>query len=291
MSDTVMGQGFTGRRQVQPRATTQSQTVNMQARIDASPEGDGSMATRRAATQLVPFNQLTPAARAKLNEVVSRPTIFRRLPVQTIESDPDMYVFLVRHPEVIVDIWKMMGVSQAEMKRTGPFTFTASDGVGTESTCELVYGRSDRHIYYGEGLYDGNSFGGKVRGKCVLILSSGYHKGADGTPHVTHQMDVFLKLERGGMEWMARTFFPLVAKTTDYNFVEASHFLTKLSRAAESNGPGIQRMAERMTSLDPEVRKQFVAMSTQAHHRAILRTDNEVSVTSVQQQAYKPPTQ
>ncbi|QDU94190.1 hypothetical protein [Lignipirellula cremea] len=235
-------------------------------------EGDSSRASRDAATRLIPYDQLTRDAQAKLNGVISRTTVFRRLPARTIDCDPDMYVFLVRYPEVIVSIWQLMQISSAEIKRTAPYAFTVNDGGGTVSGVELIYGRSDLHIYYADGYYDGPMLRRRMPGKCVMILSTGYNRGPDGQPLVTHQMDVFLQLEQGGFEFMARTFFPLVAKNTDYNFIETSNFLAKVSEAAESNTSGVERMATQLNSCQPEVREKFAELATQTGHRAILRS-------------------
>jgi len=234
-------------------------------------EGDSSQAAQQAAMRLIPYDQLNPQAQAKLSSVIQRPTIFRRLPVQTVGCDPDLYVFLVRYPEVIVNIWNLMEVSEAQLKRTAAYSFTLNDGGGTISGVELLYGRSDLHVFYAEGYYDGPMLRRRLNGKCVMLLSTSYQKGADGKPLATHQMDVFLQLEQSGFELMARTLFPLVSKNTDQNFIQTSQFLARISTAAESNSPGVGRMSEKLSNCDPAVREQFAKLATQVGHRAIMR--------------------
>ena len=43
--------------------------------------------------------------------------MFRRLPIRTIECDSEMYLFLLRHPDVVVNIWQVLGVSQLEVRQ------------------------------------------------------------------------------------------------------------------------------------------------------------------------------
>ena len=95
---------------------------------------------RDAALRSIPFDQMTPETRDKLWSVVNRPDIYRRLPVVSIECDPDLYLHMIRHPEVVVSIWHLMGITQVETERVAPYVVNAADGAGTRSRIELVYG-------------------------------------------------------------------------------------------------------------------------------------------------------
>ena len=39
----------------------------------------------------------------------------------------------------------------------------------------------------------------------------------------------------------------------------------------ESNGPGVQRLATRLTSIEPAVRQKFAELASEINHEAILR--------------------
>src|SRR5262245_19827523 len=81
--------------------------------VDAKPPSGptNSRAARDDAARLIPFDKLDPAVAAKVKSVVANPTIFRRMPTQVFDCDPKMYVFLLRNPEVIVNIWQLMGIT------------------------------------------------------------------------------------------------------------------------------------------------------------------------------------
>ena len=93
------------------------------------------------------------------------------MPRHTMECDPQLYLFLIRNPEVVVNIWDVMGATQIEMQRTGPYTFNATDGAGTKSKVELAYGTNNLHIYFGDGLYEGSMLGQRVPGRAVLSIA------------------------------------------------------------------------------------------------------------------------
>ena len=140
-------------------------------------------ALQEQAARAIPFDQLSEGSRTKLWQVVSQPSVFRRMPAKTIECDPDLYVFLARYPEVVVNIWQLMGVTTVDMKRTGDFAFWATDGSGTTSSVELIYGTREMHVFYAEGVYEGPLFRNKIDGqqRCRIgqVLRQSIRSGPD----------------------------------------------------------------------------------------------------------------
>jgi hypothetical protein len=225
---------------------------------------------RDEAVRAVPIGQIDPRHRAKLSDIVTRPSIYRRLPVQTVDCDPDMFVFLVRYPEVIVNIWRLMDVTKVQLTRTGPTTFDATDGAGTVTSVELVYGTSNVHVFYAEGYYEGPLLRNRITGSAVILMRSVYGNQNDRL-QVTNTLDVFARLDNAGVELLAKTLNPLVGKAADFNFVETSKFVGQVSKASESNGPGMQRLAANLTAVDPAVRQAFSQHADVVYQRGILR--------------------
>lgn len=230
--------------------------------------GSSSKQLRNQTVNSIPYQQLNQQTKEKISEILKKPSIYRRLPVTAINADPDYFQFLVRYPEVIVNIWQLMGVTNMETERTGPYTFTSDDGAGTVSSLELVYGTENLHIFYGTGFYEGPVLKRKLNGKAVLVLRSEHKPGPDGKPVATSQLDVFLKVENATIGLVAKTIQPLVGPTADHNFVETMKFVQRLNRTTEKNGPGVQRMAEKL-NIDAEVRKGFNRVVDTVFQRAI----------------------
>lgn len=224
--------------------------------------------TREAAIRDIPFDQLTPAARQRISAVVTHPSMFRRMPLHAVECDPDLHRFLIRHPEVVVNIWQLMGITKVDIQRKGPYTFDASDGVGTVTQAELVYGTDDTHLIYCEGSYEGPLFPQRLNGRCVLLLKSDYQSQPGEVCQVTNRLDVFLQVDHMGVDAFTRTLHPLFGKSADTNFVESTQFLERISRTSEDNGPGMRRLAERLDKVEPAVRSQFADLTTEVHQHA-----------------------
>ena len=229
--------------------------------------GTSSQKARQSVLSSIPYQQLNEEARLKINPVLSKPSIYRRLPVTSIEVDPDYFVFLVRYPEVVVNIWKIMGVTKMVTTRRGPFEIVTDDGAGTVSNVELIYGTNNMHIFYAEGTYEGPVLKRKLKGKCVLVLRSDY--GQNG-PHqtATSQLDVFLKVDNATAGLIAKTVNPIVGKTADHNFVESLNFIQRLNETTEKNGPGVQHMANRLADISRDVRRDFVHVAGRVYEKS-----------------------
>jgi len=240
-------------------------------------KGTTSREARESALACIPFDKLDDKAKAKVDSVLSETSIFRRLPIRVVQCDPDMYLFLVRHPDVVVDIWRVMGICQLSVRQVDENTFTVVDKTGTRGTAEFLHSSPTTHIIYTEGAFEGAPLTIPARGRTLLVLKSGYVLEPDGRYYVTSRLDAFVQIEHGGVELLTKTFQPVVGRVADINFLQTAGFLGSLSRTAEVNSPGMERLADRLTRVQPEVREKFVQLSMQVSERAAQLTESDGS--------------
>jgi hypothetical protein len=234
------------------------------------PQGTSAREAREDAIRAVPYARLDRAARGKVSTVLANPTIFRRLPTQTIECDPHLYIFLVEHPDLVVNIWDVMGVSEVSVDRVSEAVFDVNDRAGTRGRLEFVYRGPDLHVVYAQGSYTGPMLPRPVHGECVLVLRSSYIRSNDGRYFVRAKLDAFLRLDNVGVGLLAKTFQPLVTTAADHNFRETVAFVGSVSRAAEVNYAGIQRLADKLANVTAECRQQFTELTAQLAVRAAM---------------------
>lgn len=252
--------------------------------VAASPnQATSSRAAREDAIRSIPMDKLDPDVRKRVATTLEETSIYRRLPVQVTPCDPEMYLFLVRNPEVVVGIWEVMNISNVALARTGPDTFRASDNAGTLCKVKYCYSDHETQVIYAEGTYSGPMFNRPLRARCVLLLKSGYLQETDGRYYVTSRMDTFIQIEHAGVELLAKTLQMLVHSAADYNFIETAAFMATVSRTAEVNAPGMQRLAGKLTNVHPEVRDRFAEISQtvgdKARSRQAMQTSAAVPVS------------
>ncbi len=229
--------------------------------------GTGSRKEKKNALESLPWASMTPDAAARIQSVVNQPTIYRRLPIKSIDTDPQLFLLLIRNPEIVIDIWQQMNATQLTLDRVGDFEFRATDGAGTTSKIDLVYGTPNVHVYLGSGVYEGPLFKQDIRGQCVMLLRTDYVK-VNGRNKARNRLDVFLKLDSGMADVVGKSIAPLFGRTADINFTETCGFIGKLSYAAETNGPRMQDLAARMRTVSRPVKQKFVAVASTVNERA-----------------------
>ncbi len=235
-------------------------------RSEKSQRSSGSQ--RKDVLASLPMERLTPQARQRIQSVAASPTIYRRLPTQAIDCDPEMFTFLARNAEVMVGLWELMGITSVQTRRTGPYRFEAIDGTGTRCSIDLVYGDPKIHIFVADGSYDGKMVTKPVRGRGVFVLRSSYAASSSGRTTVTGTIDCFVKIEGLGADLIARTLSGLIGRSADNNFTETAKFMAQVSQASEMNTPAMLDVAYRLPQVSDETRQRFTNVIRAVSNRA-----------------------
>ncbi len=221
---------------------------------------------RAEARRSVPLAKVDPAYRQAVSDVLSKPTLFRRLPTNVIDCHPDLFTFLAQNPEALVEIWRHLGVSQCKLTRVDDRTFDISDGAGTtgklivvEQTCERD--AQNRIVMFAEGSYDGKPFQRPISANCVLVLTSGSMEETNGRRFVASRLDSFIKLDRMSLELVAKAVHPFVGQTADRNFADTLSFVSTFSYTAEHRPQSIEKLAFEVEQLDEPRRKQLTKLA------------------------------
>ncbi len=184
-------------------------------------------------------------------------SVFRRMPTRTVNCDPDLYLFLVRHPDTVVNIWELLGIAQIQLRQTDIDTFRVAEAEGTSASLEFLYHSSDLQIAYGKWSYTGPLLARKINGHFLALLRTSYAKDAGGKYYITARMDGFMSVDSGAADLLARTLQPMMVKNVDANFIQTVAFLGSLSKTAEVNPQGMARLADRLSHVQPATRQQL----------------------------------
>lgn len=210
----------------------------------------------------LPSDRLTEDAKRRIASITKKPTLYRQLPQRQFRCDPELFVFLARHPETIVGIWDVMGITEVKTKRVGPYELDADDGSGTTCRIDLLYGDRNLHVFVAEGKYDGKFTQKPVTGKGVFLLQSTYSQAADGSTVVTGTLDCYVKFDNLGADLLARSFGGLIGHSADHNFTETAKFIEQVHRVSCSNPTSMLELADQLPQVDPPTQTQFARLIT-----------------------------
>ncbi len=151
--------------------------------------------SRDEAVRLIPFDKLTPEIRGKVTSVIRDVSIYRCLPTQTVDCEPDLFRFLMTNPDVLVNIWHVNGISKIAVYRIGPDQFHCADGDGTTANVDVVYRGPQVQVIYAEGLYDCRCFRDQwCEAECVAVLQYTNTRMANGRYEETAHLYTFMSI-------------------------------------------------------------------------------------------------
>jgi hypothetical protein len=244
------------------------------ARVEAAWPGDSktsssdatsSRAARDEATRLIPWKQMSPDNRRLAQSIIADASIYRRLPTRIIDCDPELFTFLLQHPEIVVDVWRVMGVSQVALNRGPDGVYRGTDGAGTTGAIRYLFSNwkpdaQNVAVAYADGSYTGAPFVTPLKAQSIMLVRSSAIRETNGRRYITVRIDSFVRIEQLGIEMIARTVQPWIAKTADQNLIETLTFVSNFSRTAEKNPEGMQRLAARLNAVDEPTRNQLVTL-------------------------------
>lgn len=235
-----------------------------------------STPARKEAIKSIPLGRIHPKYRQAVRQVLTDPSVYRRLPTEVIDCHGPLFTFFAQNPEVLVSVWRQLGVSKVQLIRTGPDTFRLADGSGTtghlvvvEQSCDEA--AQNRIVMYATGRYEGKPFQRAVGAECVLLLRSGSVREADGREYVAARLDTFTRIDRASVELFAKAVHPLVGRTADQNFTDTLKFVGNLSYTAERRPDAIENLARKLDQVGPARKERFAKVAYDCADRRLAR--------------------
>lgn len=248
--------------------------------------GSSSREARRQAIDSLPLERMPEPARRTVERALRQATLYRRLPVQTFTCDPALLEFALTHPEAIVDVWRVLGISRLSLDPAGPKQWRLSDGYGTVGALRLVHrerrGSGGLLVFHGRGGYSGTLAPRPLTGGCLMVVQHHPEPPAGGVgDRQTVRIDAFLDVDGMGLELVTRTLQPLIVRSAAMNLTEVCLFMESLSAAAARNPAGVVRLTERLARTDPAHRATFANIARAAGANAGRAADPDAVQTEL----------
>jgi hypothetical protein len=208
-----------------------------------------------------------PEAQRKLAaQSLRSATLFRHLPAETVTCDPALLEFILARPEVMVDLWRALGISRLALDPAGPGQWRMSDGYGTTGTVRLLHQERTPHggllVFHGRGGYTGPLAPRQLTGSCLVVIRHAtLDPDAQGRPQQAVQIDAFLDVDGLGLEIVTRTLQPLIIRSAAANLHEICLFISQFAAAAQRNPAGVERLVERMSRTAPPDRRTLARLA------------------------------
>ncbi|MBR5710607.1 MAG: hypothetical protein IKX40_07600 [Thermoguttaceae bacterium] len=242
-------------RRAESQSSTQSNSFKApQALTDAASD----RGTRQyVSSELQALQGLSQDDALRLQSVLMNVTVFRRLPVYQVESDKSMVMFMVNHPDAVVNIWEKMGISQITVRERGDGLYEVSDIAGTSGWMKRLWVGENAILYYLEGSYTGSLLKNDIRGKALVLARFSASKNSEGAEILTCYVDTFLSLEQKSVDLGVRLLFPMLGKVADNNLEQTLAFVRWYSDGCKSSPALLSSYAMELKNIRLETRQEL----------------------------------
>ncbi len=220
----------------------------------------GQQASRQA-MRAIPWNALTGPDQRRVQSVLADVTLYRKMPRQVIFCDHELFLFLKDHPDVVVSIWQLLGITQITLQELETDRYQLLESAGTTGTVDVLHRSDQTQVLYTEGIYHGPLFNKPIEGKTVLLMKTTCLRSQSGKDIVACSLDAFVRIDNSGVDLMAKLFQPVMGKIADNNFEQTIQFIANISRTAEVNPQGLQEVAYQLPNIRNEVRQEFATIA------------------------------
>jgi hypothetical protein len=192
-------------------------------------------------------------------------TLYRRMPIETINCSNAFMEFVLTKPETLVDVWRVLGISRVSFDPMGPGRWRLEDGYGTDGTVRLMFQEKGpagtTMLFHGRGGYSGPMAPKPLTGSCLIVVR---HQEAVVAGRAAQKLEVeaFLDVDGLGLEIVTRTLQPLIARSAAANVHEICLFVDQLAHAASRNPSGMAVLAEQLPRTAAADRRTFSALAS-----------------------------
>jgi len=154
----------------------------------------------------VPLEELPPPLRERVRVVLEHPTLSARGPLEAFRCRPNLYYWLLDHPDLAARLWRGLGAKCSDIHARGDGSFMWKDVQNGEAHWQTIVRNTKQRVWYAEGRVKAGPMLPAVFFRAVVVLN--HQEGSDGKgrPAMRHQMDLILHTDSRAVNLAARLF-------------------------------------------------------------------------------------
>ena len=224
-------------------------------------DGDSSSNAEDLARNGIPLKAMTQENRQRAQLIIRDRSQFRKLPSLQYTVDETMFRYLLRHPDVAVSTWRVMGISRFEMLQTGEQEFEAHAIDGSEGIADILYQDDTQMVFICQGSYHNSLLPRAMEASALIWFRTVFAPGKDGSHIVTQKADVFVRFPSSGVSALARVLTPVLHSLMDRNLFEVSLYGSMMSRAVRDEPEWVVQVAQQMEGVLPQRKAELIEVA------------------------------
>ena len=240
-----------------PRLEELAQKVGVNILSDATSDRKVLESTKKR----IPYRKMSSSARARAAHILENVSQYRRMPSLQYPINPNIYQYLINHPDVAISTWRVMGISTLQMWQTSEFEYQARATDGSTGTADILWRDGNQCLFIVEGKYQSPLLPGAIEASALVWLQFRFVKGKDGSLLVNQQVETFLYFPSTAIDAIAKLTSRLTSSILDRNVFEVSLYARMMTKAAEKEPQWIEQLAQRMEGVPPQRRRELASIS------------------------------
>lgn len=176
----------------------------------------------------VPLSALPAKVRDGVRLVLERPTLAVAGPTEVFRGCPDLYHWLLDHPDQAVTLWRRLGAQCVEITDRGAGQFSWTDGHGSEIQWEAVHCGVHQRIWYAEGKARPGALLPPVPVRAVVVMHFGDECDRAGRPILYQQADLFIQTDSKAVVLVARMMGQSAPRLAEQGVAQLEMFFSAL---------------------------------------------------------------
>jgi len=224
-------------------------------------DGESSAGAEDQARSSLPLAGMTQENRQRAQEIIKERSQFRRLPSLQYTIDEPMFRYLLKHPDVAVSTWRVMGISRFEMWQTGDMEYEAKAIDGSEGIADILYQDDNQIVFVCQGRYHNPLLLRPLEASALIWFRAVYTPNAEGTHVVTQKADVFVRFPSSSVSAIAKVLTPVLHSLMDRNLFEISLYGSMMSRAVRDEPEWVVQVAQQMEGVLPQRKGELIEVA------------------------------
>jgi hypothetical protein len=177
----------------------------------------------------IPWTDLNDRAAGLVKQMMDRPTVQARGPIDSFTCTPEQYSWLLDNPDRAVTAWRRLGAKCVSIQRRGPTKFGYTDEGGTDLTWELIHQAPGMRIWFAEGKVKASSVLPLVPVKALVVLRYTEGKTAEGASMVQHHSEVIIHTDSKAAAAVTKMMGQSAPKLAEQGLGQLQIFFSALS--------------------------------------------------------------
>lgn len=224
-------------------------------------DGESSAGAEDEARTAMPLKGMTQENRQRAQLIIKERSQFRRLPSLQYSIDEPMFRYLLKHPDVAVSTWRVMGISRFEMWQTGDMEYEALAIDGSEGIADILYQDDSQMVFVCQGSYHNPLLPRPMEAAALIWFRTIYAPNAEGAHVVTQKADVFVRFPSSGVSAIAKVLTPVLHSLMDRNLFEVSLYGSMMSRAVRDEPEWVVQVAQQMDGVLPQRKGELIEVA------------------------------